>query len=127
MLNGSVQSRGVKVQELPLASILRPIPPVLDHAKIDSMVQTLKHEEPTYIPTPAPESMQLGELPPVDILQYKAPDGKVYNFGFGGCHRFQAYEKAGVEMVSCKVLKVTRKMLSVYLGGSVDAILGEES
>lgn len=127
MLAGSIQSTNLPIKPLPLASLLRPIPPVLDHQKIDSMVQTLKHEEPSYVPTPAPSSITPGSLPPVDVLHYHSPTtGKDFYFAFGGCHRLQAYEKAGVEMVDCKVLKVTKPMLKVYLGGSVDAIVGKD-
>jgi sulfiredoxin len=127
MLAGSIQSRAVKQQSLPLSLLLRPIPPVLDHRKIDSMVQTLQGATPDFIPTPAPESITPGQLPPVDVLHYHSKkDGKDFYFVFGGCHRMQAYEKAGVQMVDCKVLKVTRGMLKVYLGGSVDALVGEE-
>jgi sulfiredoxin len=126
MLGGSLQSRAIKTQTLPLSSLLRPIPPVLDHKKIDSMVQTLKNETPDYIPSPAPESITPGELPPVDVLHYRSPSGKDYYFAFGGCHRLQAYDKAQVEGVNCKVLQVTKPMLKVYLGGSVDAIVGDD-
>lgn len=127
MLNGSLQSRAVKTQTLPLASLLRPIPPVLDAQKIDSMVQTLRGETPDHLPSPAPESIAPGQLPPVDVLHYRAPaSGKDFYFVFGGCHRLQAYERAHVRDVSCKVLKVTKPMLSVYLGASVNAIVGDE-
>jgi len=71
MLGGSLQSRAIKTQTLPLPSLLRPIPPVLDSEKIDSMVQTLKKETPDYIPSPAPETITPGELPPVDVLQFR--------------------------------------------------------
>lgn len=90
------------------------------------MVQTLKKETPDYISSPAPESITPGQLPPVDVLHYRSPAGKDFYFAFGGCHRLQAYEKAQVEEVSCKVLKVTKGMLKVYLGGSLDALVGED-
>ena len=116
MLNGSIQSRTAKQQKLPLSQILRPIPPVLDQRKIDSMVSTLSGETPSYIPTPAPESIVSGQLPPVDILHYKSPvTGKDYYFAFGGCHRLQAYDKAKVAEIDCKVMKVTKNMLKVGL------------
>ena len=67
------------------------------------------------------------DRPPVDVLHYhsKAQD-KDYYFAFGGCHRMQAYDKAGVDVVDVRCLKVTKQMLKVYLGGSVDRIVGEE-
>lgn len=127
MLNGSLQSRAVRAQTLPLASLLRPIPPVLDAQKVDSMVQTLRGEAPDHLPSPPPESIAPGQLPPVDVLHYHAPaSGRDFYFVFGGCHRLQAYERGDVRDVSCKVLKVTKPMLRVYLGASVDAIVGGE-
>lgn len=126
-LAGSIQSRHLPITQLPLSSILRPIPPVIDAPKVDSMVQTLRGEACDYIPSPAPEKIEPGKLPPVDVLHYhsKAQD-KDYYFAFGGCHRMQAYDKAGVDVVDVRCLKVTKQMLKVYLGGSVDRIVGEE-
>lgn len=116
----SLQSRNIHAtRTLPLASILRPIPPVLDDSKIDNMVCTLQKNPP------AGTEFEPGTLPPVDILHYQSPAGKDFYFAFGGCHRLQAYGRAQVEDVNCKVLKVTKSMLKVYLGGSVDAIVGE--
>ncbi|KAF4302965.1 hypothetical protein SLS57_010899 [Botryosphaeria dothidea] len=126
-LTGSVQTKHLPVTQLPLDQILRPIPPVIDSPKVDSMVQTLRGESCDYIPSPAPEKIEPGRLPPVDVLHYhsKAQD-KDYYFAFGGCHRMQAYDKAGKEVVDVRCLKVTKPMLKVYLGGSVDRIVGEE-
>lgn len=115
MLNGSIQSRALKQQQIPRAQLLRPIPPVLDQKKIDSMVQTLRGETPDFIPSPAPESITPGELPPVDVLHYRSPAGSDYYFVFGGCHRMQAYDRLNAEMVNCKVIKVTKNMLKVRL------------
>ncbi|KAK8151249.1 ParB/Sulfiredoxin [Phyllosticta citrichinensis] len=127
-LAGSVQSRHLPITQIPLSSILRPIPPVIDSAKVDSMQQTLRGETCTYVPEPAPEKIEPGKLPPIDVLHYhsKAQD-KDYYFAFGGCHRLQAYDKGGMDMVDVRVLKVTKPMLKVYLGGSVDRIVGEEN
>ncbi|KAL0630565.1 hypothetical protein Q9L58_010586 [Maublancomyces gigas] len=125
-MSGSLQSRGISTtQVLPLSIILRPIPPVIEQLKIDSMVQTLQGDVPTANDTSC--GYTPGHLPPVDILHYRSPEAKDFYFAFGGCHRLQAYEKARVEGVECKVLKVTKGMLKVYLGGSVDAIVGEDT
>lgn len=121
-MSGSLQSRNISTtQVLPLNAILRPIPPVLEQPKIDTMVRTLQATADDASCEYAP-----GHLPPVDILHYRSPEAKDFYFAFGGCHRLQAYERAGVEGVECKVLKVTKRMLKVYLGGSVDAIVGED-
>ncbi|AWU75114.1 hypothetical protein CAS74_003467 [Pichia kudriavzevii] len=115
----SLQTRNYgNIQDVPLADIIRPIMPVLDSAKIDTMVSTLKGD-PTPSATCTMENIIAGELPPIDVLMVSDKGVKKY-FAFGGCHRFQAYEKAGVPMVRCKVLPSTKGQLKVYLGSSVD-------
>ncbi|KAI5813983.1 ParB/Sulfiredoxin [Pyronema omphalodes] len=144
---GSLQSRSLKPQSLPLSSLIRPIPPVLDHQKVDSMVCTLRGSASASVSNPAdtpgdtsavtsgtntastdtPTDINQGQLPPVDVLHYHSKtQQKDFYFVFGGCHRMKAYEIAGKDMVDCKVLKVTRAMLGVYLGASVGVVIGEE-
>ncbi|ODV59131.1 sulfiredoxin [Ascoidea rubescens DSM 1968] len=112
-----------KIEYLPLDQIRRPIPPVLDYQKIDAMVSTLKGN-PMASYTCSLEDAQAmnGELPPIDVMRVKE-NGKVYYFAFGGCHRFQAYERLnGEKLVKCKILPATKKQLSLYLGASVDTM-----
>lgn len=124
-MSGSLQSRNISTSRvIPLGAIMRPILPVLEQLKIDSMVQTLRGE--VSAADVAPCEYTLGHLPPIDMLHYRSPGERDFYFAFGGCHRLQAYERAQVEGVECKVLKVTKQMLKVYLGGSVDAIVGED-
>lgn len=116
----SLQTRNLgKVEYVPLESIIRPIMPVLEHDKIDTMVNTLQGN-PTASKTCQLEDIVSGELPPIDVLCVSQQGVKKY-FAFGGCHRFQAYEKAGVPMVKCKVLPSTKGQLKLYLGSSVDS------
>ena len=42
------------------------------------------------------EDMDVGELPPVDVFKVRE-EGKSYYFAFGGCRRFQAYDRIGSE------------------------------
>lgn len=118
----SLQSSTLKEQYVPLSQIRRPIPPVLDHQKIDAMVATLRGV-PTASATCTLENITAGELPPIDVFLVRE-QGKSYYFAFGGCHRFQAYDKLGAEgedpMVKARILPATRKTLKVYLGASVD-------
>ncbi|KAH3670778.1 hypothetical protein OGAPHI_001294 [Ogataea philodendri] len=115
----SLQTRSLqKVELIPLSQIIRPIPPVLDYSKIDTMVSTLGGN-PMASATCKLEDITPGELPPIDVLVVSDKGNKKY-FAFGGCHRFQAYEKSETPMVRCKVLPCTKKQLSVYLGSSVD-------
>ncbi|KAK6458024.1 ParB/Sulfiredoxin [Scheffersomyces xylosifermentans] len=119
----SFQTASLKVESVPLEEIRRPIPPVLDHQKIDAMVSTL-NGVPMASATCGIADIEAGELPPIDVFKVRE-QGKNYYFAFGGCHRFQAYERISKEgskqvMVKCKILPATRKTLKVYLGGSVD-------
>ncbi|KAF8002147.1 hypothetical protein HF325_003112 [Metschnikowia pulcherrima] len=87
----SLQSSRLKEENVPLSQIRRPIPPVLDHQKIDAMVSTL-NGTPMESATCKIENISAGELPPIDVFLVKE-QGKSYYFAFGGCHRFQAYER----------------------------------
>lgn len=118
----SLQSSTLKEQFVPLSQIRRPIPPVLDNQKIDAMVSTL-NGTPMALATCGIEDIKSGELPPIDVFLVRE-QGKSYYFAFGGCHRFQAYDRLGKDgnepMVRARVLPATRKTLRVYLGSSVD-------
>lgn len=131
----SFQTRSLKEEYVPLHRIRRPIPPVLDNQKIDAMILTL-NGIPTASATCKLEDITSGELPPIDVFRVRE-HGKDYFFAFGGCHRFQAYEKLagnngevvkkdgapdGETLVKCRLLPATRDSLKVYLGGSVDSM-----
>ncbi|GEQ70981.1 hypothetical protein JCM33374_g4662 [Metschnikowia sp. JCM 33374] len=118
----SLQSSRLKEAEVPLSQIRRPIPPVLDYQKIDAMVSTLGGT-PMESATCKLENITPGELPPIDVFLVRE-QGKSYYFAFGGCHRFQAYDRLRTKdvdpPVKVRILPATRKTLKVYLGGSVD-------
>lgn len=118
----SLQSSRLKEQFVPLSQIRRPIPPVLDDQKIDAMASTLMGT-PMESSTCKIENITAGELPPIDVFMVRE-EGKSYYFAFGGCHRFQAYERVRTPthdpLVKTRILPATRKTLKVYLGGSVD-------
>ncbi|ODQ63578.1 sulfiredoxin [Nadsonia fulvescens var. elongata DSM 6958] len=124
-----------KITWLPLSEIRRPIPPVLDERKIDSMICTLNDlEERNTETTGESVSQDLKNegiandddegLPPIDIMCVRK-NGKSYYFGFGGCHRFQAYERSDQIMVKCKVIPITENMLQLYVGSSLHAMFDE--
>lgn len=119
----SFQSASLKTEYVPLNQIRRPIPPVLDMQKIDAMESTLKGV-PMASATCAVENIQSGELPPVDVFLVRQ-QGRSYYFAFGGCHRFQAYDRLSEKgekdvQVKCRILPATKQTLKVYLGSSVD-------
>lgn len=124
----SMQSQRLKDTEIPLSQIKRPIPPVLDYQKIDAMVSTLKGV-PMGSATCKVEDISSDELPPIDVFRIRE-EGNDFYFAFGGCHRFQAYDRISQTenrdvMVRCKILPATRKTLKLYLGSSVDQLFEE--
>lgn len=124
----SLQLSNLKEEYVPLDQIRRPIPPVLDNSKIDAMVSTL-NGVPMASATCGLEEITAGELPPIDVFLVRE-QGKSYYFAFGGCHRFQAYDrlaKDDVPMVKARILPATRKTLRVYLGSSVDEMFDGKS
>lgn len=116
----SIQTGNIsKITLLPLADIKRPIPPVLDYSKIDAMEATLKGTPTPSATCPNVEEITAGELPPIDVMHVR-DKGENYYFAFGGCHRFQAYERMENPMVRCKLFPSTKNQLKLYLGSSVD-------
>lgn len=125
-LNMSLQTSNLtRIVEIPLSHIRRPIAPVLDYSKIDAMVSTMEGK-PMPSATCSLEQAEdfKGQLPPVDVLCIREK-GQTYYFAFGGCHRFQAYDrKAASEQrdvpVRAKLVPATRHQLKLYVGSSVD-------
>ncbi|KAK9366823.1 ParB/Sulfiredoxin [Lipomyces kononenkoae] len=114
----SIQTSNMnRISFLPLSSIRRPIVPVLDEDKISRMIETLAQT--------ADADAEDDGLPPIDVLRVRK-NGKDWYFGFGGCHRFQAYERTGRKTVKCKVVPVTESMLKMYVGGSVEEMFKED-
>ncbi|KAG8203948.1 hypothetical protein L150_01892 [Candida albicans Ca529L] len=121
----SMYTSRLATEYVPLSEIKRPIPPVLDYQKIDAMLSTLKGV-PMESATCKVEDISAGELPPIDVFKIRE-NGKNFYFAFGGCHRFQAYDRISKEtekevMVKSRILPATRKSLRIYLGASVDAL-----
>ena len=98
---------------------------MLDYNKIDAMVGTLSGKPMASKTCSLEEASEMnGELPPIDVMCVRE-NGENYYFAFGGCHRFQAYERINAQgeqeaMVRCKILPATRKQLRLYVGSSVD-------
>lgn len=112
----SMQTTLAKTEYLPLNEISRPIPPVLDEEKIAKMIETLKAREQS-----SDESAE-SALPPPDVLVIRK-NGKTHYFAFGGCHRFQAYDRLKTEQVLCRLIPCTVDQLKLYLGSSAETLL----
>ena len=85
----------VKVQEIPLGQIRRPLPRANDPNKVEALMESIGAE---------------GQQEPIDVLEV---DGEYY--GFSGCHRFEACQRLGKETILARVRKAPRAVLKMHL------------
>eukprot|EP00389_Voromonas_pontica_P004162 GDKH01006186.1.p1 GENE.GDKH01006186.1~~GDKH01006186.1.p1 ORF type:complete len:113 (-),score=24.46 GDKH01006186.1:220-558(-) len=101
------------VYDVPMSAINRPLPPVLDEAKVEAMMSSLKEGK---------------SLPAINVLHVEGKSGQDYYFGFGGCHRFEAHKRLGRPTVLGTVTEVSRGVLKHHLGASTPQdLLPEEA
>ncbi len=85
----------IKVQEIPLQQIYRPLPRLNDSAKVAALMESIA---------------EIGQQEPIDVLEV---DGQYY--GFSGCHRYEACRKLGKETILARVRKAPRAVLKMHL------------
>lgn len=85
----------VKVQEIPLGQIRRPLPRANDPNKVEALMESIAAK---------------GQQEPIDVLEV---DGEYY--GFSGCHRFEACQRLGKDTILARVRKAPRAVLKMHL------------
>lgn len=85
----------VRVQEIPLQQIHRPLPRKNDPVKVQALMESIQ---------------AIGLQEPIDVLEV---DGQYY--GFSGCHRFEACQRLGKETILARVRKAPRAVLKMHI------------
>jgi len=86
----------VRIQEVPLRAIRRPLPRSNDPTKVQTLMASIA---------------EIGLQEPIEVLEV---DGVYY--GFSGCHRYEACTRLGYETIRCRVRKAPRAVLQQHLG-----------
>ncbi|MFM2064276.1 MAG: hypothetical protein RLZZ507_3947 [Cyanobacteriota bacterium] len=85
----------VRIQEIPLNQIQRPLPRQNDQKKVKDLMDSIA---------------EIGQQEPIEVLEV---DGRYY--GFSGCHRYEACQRLGKETILAKVRKATPSVLKMHL------------
>ncbi|NDJ16055.1 ParB N-terminal domain-containing protein [Myxacorys almedinensis] len=85
----------VKVQEIPIKQIRRPLYRQNDQAKVAALMDSIA---------------EVGLQEPIDVLEV---DGEYY--GFSGCHRYEACSRLGQETILCRVRRAPKSVLQRHL------------
>jgi uncharacterized ParB-like nuclease family protein len=85
----------MKIQEIPIRAINRPLYRQNDQEKVASLMQSIA---------------EIGLQEPIDVLEV---EGKYY--GFSGCHRFEACQRLGHETILCNVRRAPKSVLKMHL------------
>jgi sulfiredoxin len=85
----------VRVQEIPLNQIKRPLPRATDPQKVQVLMESIQ---------------AIGQQEPIDVLEV---DGQYY--GFSGCHRYEACQRLGKETVLARVRKAPKSVLKMHM------------
>jgi len=85
----------IRIADIPLNQIRRPLPRQTDPAKVESLMASIA---------------EIGLQEPIDVLEV---EGNYY--GFSGCHRYEAHQRLGKETILCRVRRAPRAVLQKHL------------
>lgn len=85
----------MRVEEIPLNQIKRPLPRINDANKVQALMESIA---------------AIGQQEPIDVLEV---EGQYY--GFSGCHRYEACQRLGKETIIARVRKAPLSVLKMHL------------
>lgn len=85
----------MRVQEIPINQIRRPLFRQNDQEKVKTLMASIA---------------EIGLQEPIDVLEV---DGQYY--GFSGCHRYEACSRLGHETILCNVRRAPKAVLKQHL------------
>jgi sulfiredoxin len=85
----------VRVENIPLNKIRRPLFRQNDPAKVAALMESIQ---------------EIGLQEPIDVLEV---EGEYY--GFSGCHRYEACTRLGHDTILCRVRRAPRSVLQRHL------------
>lgn len=85
----------VRIQDIPLSQIRRPLFRQNDPEKVKALMASIA---------------EIGQQEPIDVLEV---EGQYY--GFSGCHRFEACSRLGHETIRCNVRRAPKSVLKMHL------------
>ena len=95
MIKAGEERRMMRVEEIPLYQIKRPLPRVNDPDKVQALMESIA---------------AIGQQEPIDVLEV---EGQYY--GFSGCHRYEACQRLGKATIKARVRKATPRVLKMHL------------
>jgi sulfiredoxin len=85
----------MKIQEVRLADIRRPLLRQNDPRKVEALMESIR---------------EIGQQEPIDVLEV---EGQLY--GFSGCHRYEACTRLGQETILCRIRRAPKSVLKMHM------------
>lgn len=85
----------MRIEELPIRQIRRPLYRQNDPAKVEALMESIQ---------------AIGLQEPIEVLEV---EGQYY--GFSGCHRFEACSRLGHTTILCRVRRAPQSVLRLHL------------
>ncbi|WVQ95502.1 hypothetical protein IAU59_002599 [Kwoniella sp. CBS 9459] len=102
------RSDAAPVHNVPMRVIRRPLPSELDENKVLTFMEEMKGGD---------------TFTPIELVKVKSPlksnpsgPSEVFYFAMGGCHRYEATKRLGLETIRARIIEVPASQMRVYLG-----------